>query len=272
MLIKQDRESMIAAIRAEGLDIDLDGAEVRSGWENVVLDTVDGWILRFPRDEQVPFRRELALLDRLHDHLPAPIPRVLRVGTKTRFAGYRRIDGVSLDVAAFATADPMIRDRVAAGLARFLAVMHTATELPQIRTLTVPAFDADGLFPLDAERLTPELWPRFNEVRDDLVWRLEASPHRPVLLHNDFHVGNLVLDEPLGKLTGVWDFSCVAIGNPSLEFRYLAEDSELAARIASAYAARTGREIDLGLAVAALRLEQVSDALVENRDPAPYLA
>jgi aminoglycoside phosphotransferase (APT) family kinase protein len=92
-----------------------------------------------------------------------------------------------------------------------------------------------------------------------------------VLLHSDFHLGNLVMTAPLGRLAGVWDFSCVATGHPSLDFRYLTSHRELAARVASAYAARTGREIDLGLAAAALTLEDVSDALEEGRDPAPYL-
>lgn len=263
---------MITAIKAEGLDVDLEGAAVRSGWENVVLDTRDGWILRFPRDERIPFRRELALLDCLHDHLPAPIPRIVRTGIKTRFAAYRRIDGATLEPAAFAAAEPIVRDRVAAGLARFLAAMHATIDLPAVQELRVPSFDAEGLFPLDRKRLAAELWPRYRATREDLVARLAASPHLPVLLHNDFHIGNLVLDGPVGRLAGVWDFSCVAIGNPSLDFRYLVEDPELGARIASAYAARTGLEIDLGLAADALRLEQVSDALEEHRDPAPYLA
>jgi hypothetical protein len=26
------------------------------------------------------------------------------------------------------------------------------------------------------------------------------------LLHNDFHLGNMVLDGPLGPLKGMWDF------------------------------------------------------------------
>lgn len=60
--------------------------------------------------------------------------------------------------------------------------------------------------------------------------------------------------------------------DPSFDFRYLLGDSrELAARTASAYAARTGREIDLGLAAAAQVMEAVCDALEEGRDPAPYL-
>lgn len=64
----------------------------------------------------------------------------------------------------------------------------------------------------------------------------------------------------------------MSTGDPSFDFRYLLGDSrELAARTASAYAARTGREIDLGLAAAAQVMEAVCDALEEGRDPAPYL-
>ena len=262
---------MVAAVRAEGRDVRLDGAELRSGWESVVLDTPDGWILRFPRDEDVPFERELALLDRLHDRLPAPIPRIAWTGRFTRFAAYRRLDGVELEPAVFAAAAPLVRDRVAGDLARFLAAMHGALQPSEIAELQVPPFDADGFFPLDLRRLPTALRNRYAVVRAELERRVAASPHPPVLLHNDFHLGNLVLDAPLGRLAGVWDFSCVATGEPAPDVRYLSGDRDLAARIASGYAARTVREIDLGLAAAALTLEEVSDALEEGRDPAPYL-
>ena len=68
----------------------------------------------------------------------------------------------------------------------------------------------------------------------------------------------------------MWDCSCVATGDPSLDFRYLIGDSpDLAQRVASAYAARTGVEIDLGLALLTRQLEDVGDALEEGRDPGP---
>ena len=270
------RDELIKVARADGLEadllIDLDRSEFKVGWENVVLDTADGWIVRFPRDQEFAFEREIQLLDRLHDRLPAPIPKVVHTGRRAKFAVYRRLDGVGLDPRAFEAADPMTRDRVAAPFGRFLAAMHEALSDEEITELGVPAVGRAG-DDATAGRLPATLRPRYQAVRDELADRLAARPARPVLLHNDFHLGNLVMDAALGRLAGVWDFSCVETGDPSIEFRYLVGDSrEFAARIASAYAARTGREIDLGVAAAALVLEEVSDALEEGRDPAPFLA
>jgi len=260
----QNRAELIKVARADGLEadlgIDLDTAEFKVGWENVVLDTSDGWIVRFPRDD-VGFDRELVLLERLHDRLPVPIPKIIRTGRQTPFAVYRRLDGYPLDLAAFEAADAMTRDRVAASFGRFLAAMHSALDPVEISELGVPSIERDGE-ETTAHQLPAALRSRYESVGDQMHARLAAGPGRPVLLHDDFHLGNLVVDGPLGQLCGVWDFSCVCTGDPSYEFRYLLGDSrEFAARVASAYAARTGREIDLGIAAAALVLEQVSDAL-----------
>lgn len=270
----QDRDALIAAARADGVDTDpgadLDGSTLRVGWENVVLDTPDGWIVRFPRDEDVALDREVALLARLAGRLPVPIPRVVRTGRTSRFMVYRRLDGAPLDPTAFEVAPPLVRDRVAADLARFLAAMHSAVTADEIAELGVPPVADDAFRSLDPRALPKQLQDRYAAVRADFDRRLRSGRHR-VLLHNDFHAGNLVLDAPLGRLAGVWDFSCVSTGDPSLDFRYLCSHPELATRTASAYAARTGLEIDLGLASSALTLEGVSDALEEGRDPAPHL-
>lgn len=273
----QTREALIALAQEAGFDADLEAAQFKMGWENVVLDTPDGWILRFPRDEDtILFDRELRLLELLHDRLPAPIPNIIQVSRPTGggspFAAYRRMDGVHLDSARFEAAEPRVRDRIAADLGRFLAAMHEALTETELAGIDLPVLDADFATVVEDD-LPPGLRARYRELRAEYAERLSAARHSPVLLHNDFHLGNLVLDAELGRLAGVWDFSCVSLGDPSLDFRYLMGDStELAARIASAYAARTGREIDLGLAAAAIALEEVSDALEEGRDPAPHLS
>ena len=271
----QNRAALIALARTEGFDVDLgadlDGAEFRLGWENVVLDTPDGWIIRFPRDEEFPFAREMKLLSRLRPRLPAPIPAVVSTGQQTQVAVYRRLDGQHLEVSRYEAAPAAVRDRVADRLARFLAAMHEALSPAEIAEIGVPTTFV-GEVHTEVPPLPEQLVPSWRTVRDELQQRLDASPNRPVLLHDDFHLGNLVLDSELGDLAGVWDFSCVAVGDLSIDFRYLVGDSwDLATRIASAYAARTGREVDLGLAATALQLEEVSDALEEGRDPAPYL-
>ena len=56
------------------------------------------------------------------------------------------------------------------------------------------------------------------EVRDAVTRLLDevegsAPSAGPVVtLHNDFHFHNLVLDAPVGVVSGVWDFSCVQRG------------------------------------------------------------
>ena len=56
-----------------------------------------------------------------------------------------------------------------------------------------------------------------DEIR--ATWEAGAVPGPRVVLHNDFHLGNMVLDAPVGEMTGIWDFSCVALGEPTCDLR-----------------------------------------------------
>lgn len=273
--LRQDQqyEQLLAAVRAEELPIpvELDGAAFRVGWESVVLDTTDGWIIRFPRGSREEYRRELAVLARLAGRLPAPTPVVVATGQRRDFAIYRRMDGATLDPEQYVAATGTELDRVADSLARFLAGMHGALRADEIAELGIPRWGEGPALPTVGVDWSDELRQRWDELKAEFAVRLSATAH-DVLLHDDFHPGNFVLDQPLGRLAGVWDFSCVSVGDPSLEFRYLVGESMfLAQRVASFYAARTGVEIDLGLAGLALQIEDVSDAIEEGRDPAPAL-
>lgn len=240
--------------------MDLVGAVRHSGWENVVLETRDGWILRFPR-EHVDFDRELAILGRLADRLPVPIPRVEWTGRKRTFAAYRKLVGSQFDPTAYAEALPSQRDALAASLAEFLVAMHCALSPAEVRELGIPGGD-DHLVVLPWERIPEAALPAVRRVVHDFesIWIAERVPGPDVLLHNDFHFWNMVLDGPVGRVTGVWDFSCVQLGKPSFDLRYLVE-SDLADRIAAAYEARTGVPMDLGAAVIAHRFELICDRL-----------
>src|SRR4051812_38340101 len=91
---------LLALVVAEGRDdVDLAGAVLRTGWENLVVETRDGWILRFPRPG-VDFERELAILAAVAGRLPVPTPEVVWTGRRTRFAAYRRLTGATFGPAA----------------------------------------------------------------------------------------------------------------------------------------------------------------------------
>lgn len=82
------------------------------------MESVDGWILRFPRDDGVAFEREIAILERVCGHMPARTPRVEWTGRNTRFAAYRTLTGTDFDAAAYSAAPARQRDVLARSLAR----------------------------------------------------------------------------------------------------------------------------------------------------------
>lgn len=255
---------------AEDPRVELAGAVRKSGWENVVVETVDGWILRFPRDDGVAFEREIAVLERVCGHMPARTPQVEWTGRYTRFAAYRTLTGTEFDAEAYSAAPARQRDVLARSLARFLVAMHTFFAPAEVDELGIPrsdrTSDADpvervvkGLaeIPVEARQAVERLVEDYTAT-----WAAGTVPGPDVVLHNDFDTSNLVLDGPAGEVTGVWDFSCVQVGVPSFDLRYFESGPEdLLHRLAAKYENLSGHRVDLRAAVTANRFEVVCDAL-----------
>lgn len=271
-------EVVRAAVAAEGRGLDLTGARLHDeGYENLVLRTVDGWILRFPRREEPDFAREVALLARLDGRLTEAVPQVAWTGTRHRLMAYRVIDGAAFDAAEYGRSDARRRNRLAASLARFLAVLHTALSPEEAAELAVPTFDAVAQLALVTDRLDlvpAELRARAEDVVEHFgeAWVAEPRPVRQVVLHNDFHPLNMVFTDGVGELAGIWDFSCVQVGPPSLDLRYLARvpadappelRRDLMQRVADQYG-RTGITLDVDGARAAMALEDLVQAIDEG--------
>jgi aminoglycoside phosphotransferase (APT) family kinase protein len=262
-----DPARLAAVVAAEGWPLDLDGAEVDDdGWENVVLATRD-WIVRFPRDTTLPFDHELAVLRRLRGRMPVAIPEPRYVGRRARVMAYRKLVGAAFDESAYLAAAPAERDRTALSLAGFLAVMHAVPPYettPPIRPADMHRRVMDNL-----HLIPPGRRAEIAGLAEQFAGTWVAPgvvPGPPVLLHNDFHVLNMVFDAPAGPLAAVWDFSCVAVGPPSYDLRYLDRGPrDLMARVADQYTARTGRPIDVTAAALARRMEDVDDAVTTGR-------
>jgi len=265
--MRVDRASLIAAVLGEGRDdLDLSGATVKSGWESVVLDGGDGWIYRFPRPH-VAFERELAILHRLQGRLPAPIPVVEWTGQHATFAAYRKLEGCEFDHDVYEGASSGQRDVLAASLAGFLVAMHSALTTVEIAELGIPA-PGDPFVPIATIRTRIASVPAsVRSVVDDVLDEAESRARQPdgdqlVVTHNDFDFSNMVLAGPVGRLTGVWDFSCVQLGPRSADLRYLAGRSpDLMARVGAHYERLCWKPIDVRAAVRADRVERIGDSL-----------
>src|SRR5665648_1018540 len=85
LLEATDLAAVREAVAAEGRGMDLAGARLHDeGYENLVLRTVDGWILRFPHRAEPDFVREVAVLRLLVGRLPVPVPEVAWTGSHRR--------------------------------------------------------------------------------------------------------------------------------------------------------------------------------------------
>lgn len=265
---------LAALVAAEGHAVDVNDAELIVGWEGAVVRTGDGWIFRFPRMTAAEYHRELAVLERLAGTLPVPTPDVLWTGQRTPFAAYRTIMGASLSREVLATLSADERDLIARSLADFLVAMHGRA--PAMTDLQIPIRKGAGMGDGVHEAL-----PQYDgDTRARLKRLLTAYEQSPiangvndlVLVHGDFHFGNMVFTPPGGPLAGIWDFSCVELADPAHDFRYLLGDSdELVVAIAQHYTAATGRHLDLGGARLARLLEDLGDAIEEDRPIAPVL-
>lgn len=254
---------------------DLAGAELLVGWESAVVRSREGWIYRFGREDEASFRRELQVLELVDGRLGVPTPRIEAVDHPQLLMVYRTITGADLDVPLVLRLTPSERSALVASMAEVLASMHALGDAAAAQ-LEIPVLDPT---PLATEVLAarPTLGRRDQLSLDELLaaWHRTALSSRtahPVLQHGDFHVGNMVFAGPTGPIAGIWDFSCVQLGDPAADLRYLAGQAPtLGGEIGAAYSALTGRPLDLEAARLMLVLEDIADAVAEQRSCADVL-
>jgi aminoglycoside phosphotransferase (APT) family kinase protein len=259
---------LISALKRESRTVDFIDAVRRTGAENVVVESRDGWIFRFPRADSSEFERELAILRRVLGHVPALTPDVEWLGSRTRFMAYRKLTGWRLRQNAYQCASGQERDVIAGSFAEFLAALHGEFTDSEAGELGIPLIDHE-LMLKDVVSRRARIPESARSVVDDLVeqftmaWGSDGGgAGQVVVLHNDFHLDNLSLDGALGPLRAVWDFSSVQRGVPTYDFRYFEGDSmDLLRRTARHYERLTGESVDVTAAVVSNRMELVCDLL-----------
>ena len=189
-------------LAAEGSDAAGEPSHVGSGWD------VDVWrfgshAVRFPR-RMLGARcldNELLVLPQLADRVPVPVPRPLRIGMPmlgypARFYVHVLLPGQPLIRTAL---DDASRARLAGALGGFLRALH-AIPLAPLREAGLRDDDrgdvarvaARGLAWLDQVALPPRL---ADAARALLAGPMPAMDAAPVLVHGDFHAGNLLVDD-----------------------------------------------------------------------------
>lgn len=238
------------------------GSYLGEGCDSAALLVNDVWVFRFPKTAEVEAQLaiETALLPHLASRLPLDVPRFEFHGQPgdnfpRRFVGYRRIPG-----APAIGMDP--RDLEAedvARLGRFLACLH-ATPVEVARACGVPEqpltdvldeLRADALADLEQVKTVAPDAP-VHEWRDLLEHPPVVPETAPVLAHNDLAAEHILVDADTRRVTGVIDWSDVAITSAEVDFAGFHHwgGEPLAAAVLRAYEDAGGRALGGELAVA----------------------
>jgi aminoglycoside 2''-phosphotransferase len=202
------------------------------GQFNDILQINDDLIFRFPRFIQAAeiMVYEVAALRALHKVLTTlPIPDPIYVNSNAsvvseNFMGYRMLAGKPLSQEAIKSiSDESILDCIASQLGKFLRELHS---IPA-DTLPVRLHYADGrtewqeTYQAFREQLFPYMRP---DAREEITLQFETFlnepqhfTYAPTLRHGDFGGSNILYDAESQTISGIIDFSFIAIGDPAYD-------------------------------------------------------
>jgi aminoglycoside phosphotransferase (APT) family kinase protein len=203
------------------------------GCDSTAFEVNGTWVFRFPKraDVEQQLFTEMRVLPVLRELLPISIPAFTFSGRPTtglprHFAGYSKLPGrTGLELGP----DWRVSDAAAATLGRFLSALHTFP-IHEAWDLGVPDQDSETIF----EEIQPEALRSFNAVREAApdapldrwaaflearVLRAETSvPRSWCVVHSDLAAEHILCDPNAGTITGVIDWSDIAIGDPAVDF------------------------------------------------------
>lgn len=220
-------------IRSECPDIKPDTIEPLGVGDFFGAFLVNGtWVFLVAKHDEAraSIRREACLLPRLAAQVDLQIPEPVYHGE--RFIAYRKLPGTALTQARFLKLDQDARDRCARQVATFLERIH-GHDLDSARECGVLPFDFVTHYHHVLERARRSLpgalstadWEWAEGALEDYLegaawWR----DFTPVLLHRDVSPAHVLFDPGAERVTGILDFSDLAIGDPAWDLIFLYED------------------------------------------------
>lgn len=214
---------------------------VDDGWDSVVLDLDDEWIVRFPRRPEVErwIEREIVLLPELAPALPVTVPHfelIAREGPVC--AAYRKIHGWP--------AKRALCVQIGDDLGRVLSALH-GYPVERARALGVPYFDPAAwrehftrLCDDFRQRVVPLLRPDEEEQAEAIFSQVAMLEFVPVLIHADLGPEHVLCRD--GRVAGIIDWSDARVGDPALDLSWCLNGTPLgvADAVARAYGADRG--------------------------------
>jgi aminoglycoside phosphotransferase (APT) family kinase protein len=192
----------------------------QGGGDHLVLIVDATRAFRFPRPGKHGLDLEIRVLRALGRRVRIAVPSYDLVDPNGRFASYLLIAGVPLTPVRFSA---LTNDNARSAIAQAVGLLKTLHALDPSAVEPVDTWPrmwsadqfADQLRDARLAALAsraPELLPAIEAF----LWRYQTDrAPRDVVLHGDLVSDHLLVDEFTGRLTGIIDFSDVALGDPA---------------------------------------------------------
>ncbi len=235
---------LVARLRAIFPDLPDGPVEALSGgFASAVLLVAGRIVVRVPRFPLVAtlFPREAAGLAALRGLMPVAVPDATLVPGAPALIAYPLLPGRRMR-GGDAT------DRVAGGIAAFLATLHAVPVGAMLRA-GIPVrfwtwFHQDGASRLDAADLTAAERAKARRLIAGTVGDAQA----PAVVHHDLNPANILVDGDPLRLSAVIDFTDLSIEDPHWDFWHFPDFGEtFLAAVVDRYRALTGRTISPGI-------------------------
>jgi aminoglycoside 2''-phosphotransferase len=200
----------------------------------------DDLIFHFPLNqaEIEPLKREVSILSALQGRLPLPIPKPEYISLETdepgqTFFGYRRLPGVQLSARLLEGPFPeaMFR-RMVSQMANLMHALHDipadslGVDLPRAETREEIAQLAVDIRQHLAPQMRPEAADWAGKLFEPFLANAENFNFQPVVRNGKLNGTNILIDPESGTVTGVLDFSAIALGDPAMDVAALATIGE----------------------------------------------
>lgn len=245
--------------------------EMPHGWRNYVFLINNKLIVRFPKNVVSEMGVQKKVLDKLAKSISYKIPTIHYLDPKRCYTVYPAILACSYSLWDFQQFTSEEKSRAAVDIADFLYQMHGVYALEELQELGIARFDyAKEVRDISEESAKfatlslPRKVSKLVESQAEVAKHHLSQNHEEVLLHNDLHAGNIILDCDNKRLHGVIDFDDIKIGHFQLDFASLIYSlpADISQSIVQIYADRTGREVGFDYALA-IAVDYVSSNLIK---------
>lgn len=191
-------------------------------------------IFKFPRHEKANenLKKEIEILKFLENKLSYNVPKVLYFGnlnlnSKYTFAGFNKIEGVSLTKEIFDSLSEEQKDELAKDLARFLKLLHSVNYNAYNEDIIENYMnDYNKIQELIYDKIDVKTKTKVDNLYKNILNNKDFLETTKSLVHNDFSCSNILFNKETKKLAGVIDFGDACVSDIDNDFYCLLEESD----------------------------------------------